>query len=42
MNNTDHKKRPVSAETIARMADKGKDITRFFSNSGRMMKPIQR
>jgi hypothetical protein len=34
--------KPVSAEAIARMADKGHDVSRFFSNSGRMMDPIQR
>ena len=32
----------VSAETIARLADQGKDISRFFTNAGRMMAPIQR
>jgi hypothetical protein len=32
----------VAAETIARLADKGKDISRFFTNSGHMMGPIQR
>jgi hypothetical protein len=32
----------VSAESIACLADKGKDVSRFFSNSGRMMGPIQR
>jgi hypothetical protein len=32
----------VAAETIARLADKGKDISRFFSNSGHMIGPIQR
>ena len=42
MKKTHHKSKPVSAETIARMADNGKDVSRFFSNSGRMMKPIQR
>lgn len=31
-----------SAETIARMADRGKNVSRFFTNSGRMMGPIQR
>jgi hypothetical protein len=36
------KKKPASAETIARMADNGKDVSRFFTNSGRMIKPIQR
>src|ERR1700675_452905 len=36
------KKKPVSAETIARMPDNGKDVSRFFTNSGAMRKPIQR
>ena len=36
------KKRPISAEAIARMADQGKDISRFFMNQGRMIYPIQR
>jgi hypothetical protein len=42
MKNTPRKKKPVSAETIAQMADDGKDISRFFTNSGEMRKPIQR
>jgi hypothetical protein len=32
----------VAAETIARLADDGKDVSRFFMNTGRMMAPIQR
>jgi len=35
-------KKLVAAETIARLADKGKDVSRFFTNSGHMMGPIQR
>ncbi len=31
-----------SAESIARMADQGKDVSRFFTNRGKMMQPIQR
>ncbi len=42
MKNTRVKKKRVSAETIARMADNGKDVSRFFTNSGGMRKPIQR
>jgi hypothetical protein len=42
MKNTQRKKKPVSAETIARMADHGQDVSRFFTNSGAMRKPIQR
>jgi hypothetical protein len=33
-------KSAVTAETIARMADKGKDVSRFFTNAGRMMTPV--
>jgi hypothetical protein len=32
----------VSADAIARFADEGKDVSRFFTNNGRMMGPIQR
>jgi hypothetical protein len=42
MKNTPLKKKTVSAESIARRADKGKDVSRFFTNSGEMRKPIQR
>jgi ribbon-helix-helix CopG family protein len=42
MKKTRPKKKPVSAETIAHLADNGKDVSRFFTNSGKMMKPIQR
>ncbi len=35
------KKKPFTAEQIARMADRGEDISRFFS-AGVMMNPIQR
>jgi hypothetical protein len=30
------------AEQIARMADRGKDISRFFTKAGKMMPPIHR
>ena len=36
------RKQPVEAEGIARLADEGKDVSRFFTNAGRMMSPIQR
>lgn len=36
------KQKPISAESIARLADRGKDVSRFFTNSGKMMPPIQR
>jgi hypothetical protein len=42
MKSTRKQKKPVAAETIARLADKGKDVSRFFTNSGHMMVPIQR
>jgi len=42
MTNTRKLRNPVSAETIARLADQGRDVSRFFTNAGRMMGPIQR
>jgi len=42
MKSTTSKKKAVPAESIARMADRGKDVSRFFTNSGEMRKPIQR
>jgi hypothetical protein len=35
-------RRPVSAESIARLADQGKNISSFFLGEGRMIQPIQR
>jgi len=32
----------LSADEIARRADRGEDVSRFFTNAGRMMAPIQR
>jgi hypothetical protein len=34
--------KPLSADEIAGLADKGEDISRFFTNKGKMMPPIQR
>jgi hypothetical protein len=42
MKKTRKRTEPVSAEQIARMADQGKDIARFFTGKGRMVQPIQR
>jgi len=42
MKNTRRPRKPVSAEAIARLAEQGSDVSRFFTNSGRMMGPIQR
>ncbi len=36
MKSTRKQKKSVAAETIARLADKGKDVSRFFTNSGHM------
>ena len=36
------RRKPVSADAIARLADEGRDVSRFFTNKGRMMGPIQR
>jgi len=35
-------RRGPSAETIAKLADQGRDISRFFTNRGRLMSPIRR
>jgi hypothetical protein len=32
----------TSPEEIARRADRGENVSRFFTNSGRMMEPIRR
>lgn len=42
MKNTRNKTKPLSAEAIARQAERGKDVSHFFTNAGRMMEPIQR
>jgi hypothetical protein len=34
--------KPPTADQIASMADRGKSIARFFTNSGKKMQPIQR
>ncbi len=41
MKKTSRKKVP-SAESIAQMAEEGRDISRHFTNRGRMMQPIKR
>jgi hypothetical protein len=35
-------KKSPTAESIAGMADEGKDVYRFFTNSGQMVSPVQR
>ena len=42
MKNTRKLRKTVSAEQIARQADRGEDVSRFFTNSGQMMEPIHR
>jgi len=42
MRKTAKKKKPISAEQIARMATRGEDISGFFTNRLRMVYPIQR
>jgi hypothetical protein len=42
MKSTRKQKRAISAENIARLADRGKDVSRFFTNARQMMGPIQR
>lgn len=42
MENTRRRRKTLSAEAIARLADEGKDVSRFFTNNGRMTGPIQR
>jgi hypothetical protein len=34
--------KPISANAIARFADEGKNVSRFFKGQGRMVQPIQR
>jgi len=40
MKNTAKRKKPISADEIAEMADKGQDISRFFTNDFKMMPPL--
>ena len=40
MKSTRKQERAVPAENIALLADKGKDVSRFFTNAGQMMSPI--
>jgi len=42
MKSSHRPKKALPAEAIARLADHGKDVSRHFTNAGRMMAPIQR
>lgn len=42
MKKTLSRKKPVSAESIGNRADRGQDVSHHFTNTGRMMPPVQR
>lgn len=42
MKRTRKQARPKSADAIARMADKGQDVSPYFTGKGQMVRPIQR
>jgi hypothetical protein len=42
MQSTRRRRKPMPAESIAHLAEQGKDVSRFFTNRGRMHGPIQR
>jgi len=42
MPSTAKSRKAISADRIATIAARGKNISRFFTNSGKMMQPIQR
>ena len=42
MKQTSKTRKERSAEEIARLAERGEDVSRFFTNTGRMMEPIRR
>ena len=41
MKKTSKTKRSVSAESIARLAENGKDVSSYFTNKGKMMPPLE-
>jgi hypothetical protein len=41
MKKTSRSKGPRSAEAIARLAERGEDVSTFFTNAGRMMPPLE-
>ena len=41
MNARRRRKSPVPADQIAKLADQGKDVSRFFTSRGKMMPAIQ-
>ena len=42
MKRTPRSRKATTAESIAKRAERGADISRHFTNAGRMMPPIQR
>lgn len=42
MTKTLNRRKAESAESIARRAERGEDVSRHFTNTGRMMPPVQR
>ena len=40
MKSTRKSRKPMPAEAIARLADHGSDVSRFFTNAGRIMTPM--
>jgi ribbon-helix-helix CopG family protein len=42
MKKTRKSAKPISADAIARLADRGEDVPHFFKGEGRMVQPIQR
>ena len=42
MTKTLKRKKPVSADSIGKRAERGEDVSRYFTNTGRMMPPVQR
>ena len=42
MTKTLKRKKPVSADSIGKRAERGENVSRYFTNAGRMMPPVQR
>jgi hypothetical protein len=42
MKKANKSKRPISAEYIARQAERGEDISEYFTNKGRLMPAIHK
>jgi hypothetical protein len=42
MKKTPKRSKPLPAEAIARKADRGEDVSAYFTGTGRMVHPIQR